>query len=317
MKCKIVSSGMYLPKRIVTNDELGKYMDTSDEWIYSRSGIKERRYCEEENTSDMAYEACLDALNKVNINKDEIGLVLCATFTPDDFTPSVACKILDKLGVKAMAFDLNAACSGFIYALNTAASLLESNNYKYALVVGADKMSKVLDYSDRGSTILFGDGAGAVLISNEDNECYFYCKAKTDSNNVLYAKSLENKLFENSYLSNHYLKMNGREVFKFAVDICMVCINRILEQSNLTLDDIKLIIPHQANIRIIQYVCNKLNIREDMCYINLTNYGNTSAGSIAIALNEVLSKNLVSKGDKVLMVGFGAGLSWASSIITI
>lgn len=317
MKCKILSSGMYVPKRVVTNDELSTFLDTNDEWIYSRSGIKERRYCEDENTSDLAYEACLDALNKCDVDKSQIDLLICATFTSDDFTPSVACKILDRLGIEAMAFDLNAACSGFIYALNTAVALLKSNKFKYALVVGADKVSKLLDYNDRTATILFGDGAGSLLISSEDEDCDFYCMAKTDINNVLYCNSLQNRLFQNSYLENHFLQMNGKEVFKFAVDICMLCIDKILKQQNLTIDDIKLIIPHQANIRIINYVCRKLGISEDMCYINLDKYGNTSAGSIPIALNEVLENKLVTKGDKVVMVGFGAGLSWASSIITI
>ncbi len=317
MKLDLIGFGYSVADRCVTNDDLSKIMDTSDEWISQRTGIKERRISSV-NTSKLALDAAKKAIISSNINPSDIDLVICATITPDNFTPSVACMLLEELGIKrAMAFDVNAACSGFIYALNTAASLVETNSYKYALVVGAEVLSKITDFTDRSTSILFGDGAGAVVISAKKNDAKFICHAKTDVENVLYASSINmsNSLFENSTCQDHYLKMNGQEVYKFAITSCEEIIKEILDKANMTIDDINLVIPHQANARIIASFAKKLGIPSEKLYINLDKYGNTSAASVAIALAEAHEKNKIKKGDNLLLVGFGAGLTWAATII--
>lgn len=316
MKLDLLGFGYSLPEKVITNDMLSEVMDTSDEWISKRTGIKERRYSDI-NTSSLALDACQKAIEDSGINKEDIGLLICATITPDCITPSVASSILNDLGLDGiMAFDLNAACSGFIYALNTASSLLEAQGIKYALVVGCEVLSKIIDYTDRSTAILFGDGAGAVVIGAKNNDASFICHSKSDINNVLYAPSINlNTTFKNSYVDNHFLHMNGTEVYKFAITSCEDIIREILKKNNLTINDISYVIPHQANYRIINSFASKLGIDMDKIYINLDKYGNTSAASIAIALAEAKEKKLIKKGDKLLLVGFGAGLTWGATII--
>lgn len=316
MKLDIVGLGYALADKVVSNNDLSEIMDTSDEWISQRTGIGERRYSSV-NTSLLALNAAKAAIKNAGIDVSEIDLVICATITPDRITPSVSCMILNDLGIKeAMAFDVNAACSGYIYALNTAAALLEANNFKYALVIGAEVLSKIVDFTDRSTAILFGDGAGAAVIKAQNNNASFICHAKTDVNNVLYANGITmNDLYKNSTMADYYLKMNGQEVYKFAITSCENIITEILEKANLTIDDISLVIPHQANARIIASFAKKLKIEDNKIYINLDKYGNTSAASVAIALAEAHEKGLIKKGDKLLLVGFGAGLTWAATII--
>lgn len=317
MKVRFKGFGYFVADKVVTNDDLSTVMDTSDEWISQRTGIKERRYSSY-NTAYLAINAAKKAIIDSNVNPNDIDLVICATITPDNFTPSLSASILDALGIKkAMAFDINAACSGFIYALNTAASLLEANGYKNALIIGAEVLSKLIDYTDRSTAILFGDGAGAVVIDNNGDEATFICHAKTDIDNVLYAKgiSINNNLYENSTCNDYYLKMDGKEVYKFAVSSCEEIIKEILDKNNMTIDDINMVIPHQANQRIIASFSKKLNIPNEKIYMNLEHYGNTSAASVALALAEAKEKNIIKKGDNLLLVGFGAGLTWAATII--
>ncbi len=318
-KLKILGYGHYVPETVITNDDFSLIMDTDDEWISSRTGIRERRFVIDENTSDIAFQAAVNAMKDANVSSDDIDLVIVATITPDNFTPSVACMILDKLGIKkAMAFDISAACSGYLYAINTACAILESNNLRKAIVIGAETLSKIVDFNDRSTAILFGDGAGAVVIEAKDNPVTFYANAKTDVENILYANALiGGGLLKNSTFDNYFLHMNGKEVFKFAISVFDDAINYVLEQNNITIDDVDLIIPHQANIRIIQSAAKRKGIDMDKVYINLDKYGNTSAASVAIALSEAHEKQILKKGQKILLVGFGAGLTWSSIYLEV
>ena len=316
---KIVGFGHYVPETTIYNDDFKNIIDTSDEWIRSRTGIKERRIAVNESTTELAFKAALMALNESKINKDEVGVVITATMSPDSFTPSTSCKLLDKLQIKqAMAFDISAACSGFVYALNIACSLLTQNNKKYAIVIGAECLSELVDYSDRTTCVLFGDGAGAVVVEKTDEPGYFYSMAKTDKENILYANALKanDECLENSKRDYH-LRMDGKKVYLFALDAVSDAISNVLELSGLKASDIDLFIPHQANERIIMSVCKHFDLDFNKFYINLNKYGNTSAASIAIALSEAYHNEKIKKGQRILLVGFGAGLTWASTIIKV
>lgn len=316
MKLDILGLGHAIADKTITNDMLAQVMDTSDEWITQRTGIKQRRYSSV-NTSQLALNAAKMAIKNANIDPTEIDVVVCATMTADNFTPTVSCMILKELGIScAVAFDVNAACSGFLYAASVAASLLSSLNKQKALVIGADVLSKILDYEDRGTSILFGDGAGAMVIEAKQNDAYFILKAKTDENQVLKAPSIyPGGTFINTSLNNYYLRMDGKEVYKFAITSCEEIITQILEENNMTIDDISIVIPHQANKRIIDSFSKKLNIDPEKIFINLDKYGNTSAASVPIALSEAFCENKIKKGDNILLVGFGAGLTWSAAIL--
>lgn len=312
MGIKIISTGSTHPAKCVKNDDFTR-IETSDEWIYSRTGIKQRYFASEETTSSMAIEAGKKALEDGNINPDDIKIVIVATMTPDSFTPAVASKILAPLGINnAMAFDMNVACAGFVYALNVASGLL---NDGYALVIGSECVSKILDMDDRTTCVLFGDGSGAVVLAKSDNKSLFYSKSKTDIDNILEATGLS-QITDEKELTNFKLKMNGQEVFKFALEAFSDCFND-LENKSINIDEIDLIIPHQANRRIIQSVIRRFNIDESKFYINLENYGNTSSASIAIALDEARRENKIKKGMKILLIGFGSGLSWGYCLLEV
>jgi len=303
MNIKVVSSGKFIPKKVLTNDDLEKIVETSDEWIVSRTGIKERHIAEAQTAADMAYEAALNAIEKSNYNKDQIDLIIVASITGEQMTPSVANRVQKMLGIEScMSFDVNAACTGFVYALEVASSMIESGGYKAALVIGSEKLSNVVDYTDRNTCVLFGDGAGALLVEKSENEqSYFYNQAKADETDALTVKK--------------YIKMDGRKVFLFAVDVIKSSIEAILKKANLKIDDVETIIPHQANLRIIQAVSKGLELPIEKFEINLQNYGNTSAASIPIALDEYLDKK---KNEKyVLLVGFGGGFTYGSAILQL
>lgn len=314
---KFLGYGKYLPKKVLDNESLTNLVDTSDEWIVQRTGIKERRIAEE-NTSDLAYYAALEALENANIPKEDIDLIICATSTPDNNLPSTACLVQKKLGLtnNVTAFDVNAACTGFIYALKIASGLL-ATFHKKALVIGCEVMSKIIDYKDRSTCILFGDGAGAVVVEKNEKVLPFYIET-TGNDDHLISKGIElNTKLENKAVLGDFLYMNGTEVFKFALDVLEKSIKKILEKENLKLEDIKLFIPHQANIRMITHIARKLKLPLEKFFINIDKYGNTSAASIPIALCEAIKSKNLQKGDKVLLVGFGAGLTWGSTIIEI
>jgi 3-oxoacyl-[acyl-carrier-protein] synthase-3 len=318
-RSKILGTGIYLPEKRLTNADLEKMVDTTDEWIITRSGIKERRIAEpDQAVSDLAVPAAQMALKNANISPEQIGCVILASFTPDRTISATACIIQHKLGCKnAGAFDIEVACSGFVYATTLGRSLIETGVCEYVLVVGADILSKVIDFTDRNTCVLFGDGAGAVVLgpaANED-EGIFDVLIGADGGGADYitipaggtqmpttVKTVEDRL--------HFVKINGKEVFKFSTKIVGDMIEQVLTRNNLKLEDVKLIIPHQANIRIIESAAKRFNCPLDKFYINLDRYGNTVAGTIPIGLHEALGEGKINKGDIVLLVGFGGGLTW-------
>ncbi len=320
----IRSLGSYKPKKVLTNNDLSKIVETSDEWIQTRSGIHERRIAEEEETaSSMAVEAAKNALKQAQLAPEKIDLLIVATMTPDMLFPATACIVQAKLGLRCiMAFDVSAACSGFLYALETANHMLKSGRYRHALVIGTEKISSIIDWQDRTTCVLFGDGAGAVVLSKTDTpqvgilDSILFADGSNAS--LLYMpgggsacpasqKSLE--------AQQHFLKMNGKELFKYAVRNMEQACLKILENNGLQVSDIQCIIPHQANIRIIQSLAERLNIPMERFFINIESYGNTSAASIPIALDEAFNEGKIKSGDKILLVAFGAGLTWGATLL--
>ncbi len=303
---KIKSVASYAPSRIVTNDDLSKIVDTNHEWIVTRTGIERRHHVDDETTSDLATKAALKAIEKAQIDPSTIDLIIVATITPDRYSPSVACLVKGKLGLQqtVMAFDINAACSGYVYALTVADALLQMQ-YRCALVIGAETLSKVLDFTDRSTCILFGDGAGAMILQKSDEKqfLFHYNDSRDDEKDSLYIPRID------------YLKMDGRAVFEFAIGAVKKSIEVALETTQLSLDDVDYLVCHQANRRILQKVAKDLGVDLNRFYINIQEYGNTSSASIPIALAEMDDLGLLKKGHKYLLVGFGAGLTWGANLI--
>ncbi|MDU5651380.1 MAG: beta-ketoacyl-ACP synthase III, partial [Clostridium perfringens] len=277
----------------------------------------------DENTSDLAVEASKKALSQARLSAEEIDLIIVATVTPDNFTPSTACIVQDKLGAKnAWAFDINAACTGFIYALKLGRSLIRSGEANNALIIGAETLSKALNWEDRGSCVLFGDGAGATVLTSTEEDCGIKCvNVKSDGSKgdslVIQGLPLNSPFKDGREVSKNYINMNGREIFKFATKVMEESIVKILEKENIKIEDIAAIIPHQANLRIIDYVGKRLGIPREKFVTNLQNYGNTSGASIPIALCEAIDDGKVKRGDNIIMVGFGGGLTWGAALIKL
>ena len=316
MRQAIISgTGSYVPDNVMTNEDLAKLVDTSDEWIESRTGIKERRIVTKELTSDMAYEAGKRALISANLQAKEIDLIICATITPDSFMPSVACIVQDKLGaVNAVAFDLTAACSGFVYGIVTASQYIQTGMYQNVLVIGAETISKILDWEDRSTCVLFGDGAGAVVLTvSEKKKGIMVANLLSDGSKqsqlVCPAVPLSNPYNKSVESFRPKITMQGQEVFKFAIRSITEHIKTLLQKADLNIEDIKYIIPHQANQRIIEHAANLCKIPKEKFYTNLMNYGNTSAASIGIALDELAKGNKLEHGDKLILVAFGGGMT--------
>lgn len=319
----VIGTGKYVPEKTLTNSDLEKIVETSDEWIVSRTGIRERHIAApEQATSDLAYEAAVKAIASAGMAVEELDLIIVATVTPDMVFPSTACILQDRLGAKgAAAFDLSAACSGFVYGLATATSFIQAGVFRNALVIGADCLSRITDYTDRNTCVLFGDGAGAVVlgeVSAGRGFRSFDLGAEGAGGSLLKleaggsrlpasAQTIENKL--------HYIDMNGREVFKFAVRIMETATDTVLGKAGLDKDDIDVFVPHQANIRIIQSARQRLNLLEEKVMINVDKYANTSAASIPLALVEAAEEGRMKEGDRVLMVGFGGGLTWGAAVL--
>lgn len=321
----ILGTGIYAPRRILTNEELAKTVDTSDEWIVTRSGIRERRIAgDDESTSMMGEAAARRALEDAGVGAAEIDLVVVATVTPDTPMPAAACLIQHKLGVptNAACFDLNAACSGFIYALDTACAMLASGRYKKALVIGVEKLSSIVDWKDRTTCVLFGDGAGAVVVGLSDipdrgllgTRLGAYGES-ADLLNIPGGGSNVPATAGSITAGSHFIKMKGKEVFKIAVRGMEEAARDILEQHALTADQISLVIPHQANLRIIEAIAQYLELPMDRFFVNVDRYGNTSAASIPIALDEARRAGRIKPGDLTLLVAFGAGLTYGSALI--
>jgi len=306
----IVATGRALPNKIVTNDDLSKIVDTNDEWIQTRTGIKQRHYCEDETCASLAIEAGRIAIERAGIDPKDIGVVLVASTSSDYAFPSTACLVQKELGLskETMSFDISAACSGFLYGMNICKGLLENGRKPYALLIGSEELTRFLDFEDRASCILFGDGAGAAVLMLDDEP--FIHRAWSDGClSALSCKGVAN--------DGAKLVMDGKEVFKFAVKALKQGIDTILADGDLTMEDVDYIVCHQANKRIIEHVSKKFEGCDEKFYINIERYANTSAASIPIALDEMFEKGMLKKGMKIIAVGFGAGLTWSSALITI
>jgi 3-oxoacyl-[acyl-carrier-protein] synthase-3 len=318
----ITGVGCFLPKKILTNADLEKMVDTSDEWITKRTGIKERRIADENTAaSDMAREACLDALDDANLTPEDIDLIIVATITPDMPLPSTACILQHKLGAKnAVAFDISAACAGFIYAIASAEAFIKSGLYKNALVIGSEKMSSVTDWTDRNTCVLFGDGAGAVVLQKVDRGGILSTYLGSDgskadllkipaggSKNPPSKATIDNK--------EHFIKMSGSELFKHAVKLMADAGNKAASPLGYSCDDIDWVIPHQANIRILNAVADRMKLNSKKLYLNIRRYGNMSSASTAVALVEAVKEGRIKKGDVIVLDAFGAGLVWGAMLI--
>jgi 3-oxoacyl-[acyl-carrier-protein] synthase-3 len=313
---QILATGSYLPERVMTNDDLSKLVDTNDEWITERTGIKERHIAsKEQKTSDLAYEAAKKAIDKANIDAQDIDLIIVATTTPDLTFPSTAVIVQGKLGIKSCsAFDIQAVCSGFIYGLTTADSLMKTLGLKKALVIGAETMSRIIDWKDRGTCILFGDGAGAVILeeTEDSNKGILAANLYSDSQTkeLLYTDGGTSA----SQKAGH-IHMEGREVFKHAVSKLATCTKESLQKANLTTDEIDWVIPHQANQRILDATIKKLRVKEDKLISTVAKHANTSAASIPLALDNAVEEGKVKKGDLLAIQAIGGGLTWGSAIV--
>jgi 3-oxoacyl-[acyl-carrier-protein] synthase III len=321
--CSITGVGSHVPIKVLTNTELEKMVETSDDWITSRTGIKERRICAtDEFTSDLAANAARKAMERANVTPDQIDLIIVATITPDMPFPSTACLVQHKIGAKrAAAFDLEAACSGFIYALEIAQQFIMSRTYDTVLVIGAEKLSSIVDWQDRNTCVLFGDGAGAAILQNRPNSHGLLTAvmgADGEKADLLFmpgggsrcpatAQSITSRM--------HYLRMEGKETFKNAIQAMQTAAEEALKRCDLDISRIKCIIPHQANRRIIDAVGERLGAKPEQLFVNLHKYGNTSAASVAIALDEAVESGAVKTGDLILLVVFGAGLTWGAAVI--
>ncbi len=321
--CSIVGVGSYVPERVLTNAELEKTVETSDDWITSRTGIKERRIAAaNEYTSDLAAKAAQNALENAGITADQIDLIIVATITPDMLFPSTACLVQQKIGAKrAAGFDIEAACSGFIFALEIAQQFVMSHTYETVLVIGAEKLSSIIDWTDRNTCVLFGDGAGAAIIQArpDSHGLLTTCMGSDGSKGELLSMPAGGSrcpATPDSVASRlHYLRMDGKETFKSAVNAMLSAAQEVLRRCQLEISQIKCIISHQANLRIINAVSDRLGATEEQVFINLHKYGNTSAASVAIALDEAVKAGRVQRGDLVLLVVFGAGLTWGAAVI--
>lgn len=319
----ILGTGRYLPAQVVTNADMMKKVDTTDEWIVSRTGIRERRLSADgEHSSDMGVKAATAALAKAGIRADELSAIICGTLTPDYPWPATACIIQEKLGARqAFAFDLSAACSGFIYGMAAAEGLIAAGTAKYVLVIGTEKLSSILDFQDRNTCVLFGDGAGAAVLGPANG------RAQIKSMTLGANGSMVDKLLQPAggtvcpitvdALDKrlNFLKMDGKEVFKFAVKIMGEASAEALRLAGLTSEDVKLFIPHQANIRIIESAAKFMGLPMERVIVNLDKYGNTSAASVGIALDEAVEQGRLQPGDNTVLVAFGAGLTWAACCV--
>jgi 3-oxoacyl-[acyl-carrier-protein] synthase-3 len=318
----ITGIGAYAPDHVVTNDDLSKMMETSDEWIVERTGIRERRVAaEDEALSDLALPAARDALEQAGLDASAIDLIIVATVTPDMAFPSAGAILADELGAPdAAAYDLSAGCTGFMYAVAQGYGMVAAGLARHALVIGGDVLSRILDWSDRGTAVLFGDGAGAVVIErvSEGGFLGFELGADGSGGPQLYLPAGGSRTpasAETIAEHKHYVKMNGREVFKFATRVLVSSAEKVLAECGKTVDDIDVYIPHQANVRIIEHAAEKLGIPKEKIVINVERYGNTSSGSIPLALADAQADGRLQDGALVLMTGMGAGLTWGSGLI--
>lgn len=325
MGIKIKGTGSYVPEKILTNADLEKMVETNDEWIRTRTGICERRLAApEQATSDLAEAAARRALEMAQVDPADLDAIIVATITPDHVFPSTACLLQHRLGAKhAFGFDLEAACSGLLYSLETARGLMLANrNHRYVLVIGADKLSCIVNWHDRNTCVLFGDGAAAVLLENcpDEEDSFLACDLGADggnpeilnlpaggSRNPASAETVANQL--------HYIHMEGRDVFKLAVNAMVNSCRKVLDEAGVSIDQVRWLVPHQANERILRAVAQRLELTEERVYININRYGNTSAASIGLCLDEMMRSGAVQRGDYILLTAFGGGLTWGATLL--
>jgi 3-oxoacyl-[acyl-carrier-protein] synthase-3 len=318
----ITGLGCYVPKRVVTNEELSKMVDTSDEWIVERTGIRERRVAEPEQAlSDLCLPAAKDALEQAGVRAADVDLVIVATVTPDMFFPSTGAIIADVLGARdAAAYDLSAGCTGFMYALAQAHGMLSAGLSSCALVIGGDVLSKIMNWHDRSTCVLFGDGAGAVVLEPSQDEGFVGFELGADGSggvhlNLPAGGSRLPPTSETVAAEQHFVSMNGREVFKFATRVLVSSAEKLLDECETSMDEVDVYVPHQANVRIIDHAARKLGVPEDRVVVNVDRYGNTSSGSIPLALADAVADGRLREGKLVLMTGMGAGLTWGSALM--
>jgi 3-oxoacyl-[acyl-carrier-protein] synthase-3 len=321
--CSITGVGSYVPERILTNADLEKMVETSDEWIVTRTGIKERRIAAaDEFTSDIATKAALRAMEMAGVTADQIDLIIVATITPDMPFPNTACLVQQKIGaLRVPAFDIEAACSGFIYALEVGQNFITARTYETVLVIGAEKLSSITNWKDRNTCVLFGDGAGAAILQNRPFSHGLLTTAlgadgtKAELLSMPGGGSRCPASAQSVLEGHHFLRMDGKETFKNAVQAMCSAANEVLSRCEIDITKIKCVIPHQANRRIIDAVGERLGATPEQLFVNLHKYGNTSAASVAIALDEAVRSGTIARGDLILIVGFGAGLTWGAAII--
>lgn len=321
---KIAGTGSYVPEKVLTNKDLSKIVDTSDEWIITRTGIKERHIAADDQfTSDLSSEAAKEALEQSSIKAEDLQLIIVATLSPDKTFPNTASLVQKKIGApNAACFSMEAGCTGFVYGLEVGAGMIASGLYKNALIIGAEKLSSVVDWTDRTTCVLFGDGAGAAILTATDVKNNKYLGSDLGSNgeqhDILHipgggcAIPFSQEAQDQKLLT---LQMNGKDVFKHAVNGMSASAKKALEQSGLSIDDIDWVVAHQANVRIINAVGQKVGIPSEKVYINVDRFGNTSAASVPIAFNEMRQKGLLKRGQKILFVAFGGGLTWGASVV--
>jgi len=307
---RIVGTGSYLPPRIITNSELEKLLETTDEWITSRTGIKERRIVENQNTCDLALEASINALEMAELKASEIDLIILATTTPDKIFPATATSLQNRIGASCPAFDIQAVCAGFVFALTTAQQYIENGVAKNILVVGSETMSKIVDWNDRSTAVLFGDGAGAVVVSKDNTTGIKYAKLCSDGK---YLSSLY--VNNNGINETGTIEMMGNEVYRIAVNRLSDLAEETLKDCNMTSDDLSWMVPHQANIRIISAVAKRIKLPMSKVILTIEKHGNTSAASIPLALDIAVRDGRIKKGDNLLFEGIGGGFSWGSLLV--
>lgn len=319
----IAGTGSYVPEKRLTNDELSRMVETNDEWIVQRTGIRERRIAgADEGTASMASHAATRALRAAGVEAKDVDLVICATISPEMAFPATACFVAASLGMRSTpAFDVSAACSGFLYAMDTAAAFIKAGRYRNVLIIGAETLSRLTDYGDRGSCILFGDGAGAAVLQRcaEPGRGLLYSALHADGSgwDLLYCMPGARHPIDAAMVAarQQFMKIKGREVYKFAVQRFEELIEDAMRKCELKPEQIKLIVPHQVNLRIIDSAMEKLGLPREKAYVNIDRFGNTSAASVPIALDEAVRSGALVKGDVVVFVAFGAGLTWANAVV--
>ena len=324
-KVYINGIGKYVPEKILSNADLEKMVDTTDEWITTRTGIKERRMAAEDQAcSDLAVEAAKEAIEDAGLTAEDIDLIIVATISGDMQFPATACIVQDKLGAKkSVAFDISAACSGFPYALSIGSQFIKAGVYKHALIIGSEVLTRFIDFTDRSTCILFGDGAGAAVISSENGDNSLEVVSDTLGADGSFVDLLKTPgggsqippTLESVEAKKHFLTMEGKEVFKVAVNSMVSVVNEILEKNNLSINDIKCLVPHQANLRIINAVGKGVGINDENVYVNVDRYGNMSSATTIVALYDAVKEGVVGKGDLALMVAFGGGFVWGGTLI--